>query len=80
MTCKGICIRHKASGRYANGHIRCQHCNIFIKYEGLRCPCCGYQLRTGPRHFRYGAKLREQKQVEVQVLFIILIRTPKAEI
>jgi hypothetical protein len=47
MTCKGTCIRHKGSGRYLNGHKRRQHCNIFIKYEGLRCPCCGYQLRVG---------------------------------
>ena len=46
MTCKGICIHHKASGRYAYRHKRCQHCNKFIKWEGLRCPCCGYQLRT----------------------------------
>ena len=69
MTCKGICIRHKVSGRYVNGHKRCQHCNIFIKYEGLRCPCCAYQLRAAPRYFRYKAKLREQKQVEVQVSY-----------
>ena len=69
MTCKGICIRHKVSGRYINGHKRCQQCNIFIKWEGLHCPCCGCQLRTGPRHFRYKAKLREQKQVEIQVLY-----------
>ena len=69
MTCKGTCIRHRVSGRYANGHKRCQHCNIFIKWEGLRCPCCAYQLRTGPRYFRYKAKLREQKQVQVKVSY-----------
>ena len=63
MTCKGICIRYQVSSRYVNGHRRCQHYNIFIKYEVLRCPCCGYQLRIGPRHFRYSAKLREQKQL-----------------
>jgi hypothetical protein len=69
MTCKGICIHHKASGRYVDGHKRCQQCNIFIKWEGLRCPCCRYQLREGPRNFRYKAKLREQEQVEVKVLY-----------
>jgi hypothetical protein len=69
MTCKGISIRHRVSGRYGNGRKHCQHCNIFIKYEGLRCPCCGYQLRMGPRYFGYKAKLGEQKQVEVQVLY-----------
>jgi hypothetical protein len=51
MTCKGICIRHKAQkpvgfGRYANGQKRCQICEIFIKWDGLWCPCCGYRLRT----------------------------------
>ena len=37
MTCKGICMRHKAqkpvgSGRYASGQKRCQICEIFIKW------------------------------------------------
>ena len=69
MTCKGICIRDKASGHYIYGHKRCKNCNLFIKWEGLRCPCCGYRLRTGPRYFRYKTKLREQKQVEVKILY-----------
>ena len=63
MTCKGICIRHKAqkpvgSGRYASGQKRCQICEIFIKWDGLWCPCCGYRLRTKPRNLKYKAKLR----------------------
>jgi hypothetical protein len=63
MTCKGICIRHKAqkpvgSGRYASGQKRCQICEIFIKWDGLWCPCCVYRLRTKPRNLKYKAKLR----------------------
>ncbi|MDP8888979.1 MAG: hypothetical protein M3M89_05055, partial [Thermoproteota archaeon] len=59
----GICIRHKAqkpvgSGRYASGQKRCQICEIFIKWDGLWCPCCGYRLRTKPRNLKYKAKLR----------------------
>ena len=55
MTCKGICVRYKAqkpvgTGRYASGQRRCQICEIFIKWEGLWCPCCGYMLRTHPRN------------------------------
>jgi hypothetical protein len=72
MTCKGICIRHKAQkpvgfGRYANGQKRCQICEIFIKWDGLWCPCCGYRLRTKPRNLKYKAKLRIKRQKELQM-------------
>ena len=68
MTCKGICIRHKArkpvgSGRYAIGQKRCQICELFIEWKGLWCPCCGYRLRTRPRNLKYKAKLRARKKV-----------------
>ena len=63
MTCKGICTKYKAqklvgTGRYASGQRRCQICEIFIKWEGIWCPCCGYRLRTKPRNLKYKAKLR----------------------
>jgi hypothetical protein len=70
MTCKGICVRHKAqkpvgSGRYASGQKRCQICEIFMKWDGLWCPCCGYRLRTKPRNLKYKAKLRaENKSIQ----------------
>ncbi|AFU57941.1 zinc finger C2H2 domain-containing protein [Candidatus Nitrososphaera gargensis Ga9.2] len=65
MTCKGICVRHRApkptnAGRYSTGQKRCQVCEIFIKWDGLWCPCCGYRLRTKPRNLKYKAKLREK--------------------
>jgi uncharacterized Zn finger protein (UPF0148 family) len=63
MPCNGICIRHKASRGYATGNKRCNRCNLFIKWDGLLCPCCGYKLRTRPRVSRYKEKLREQKQI-----------------
>ena len=66
MACKGICIRHKASYRYATGNKRCQVCEIFIKWDGIFCPCCGYRLRNGPRSFKFKAKLRIGKQIEKQ--------------
>ena len=38
-------------------------CNIFVKWDGIFCPCCGCRLRMGPRVFKYKAKLRiKQKQ------------------
>jgi hypothetical protein len=64
MPCNGICIRHKTSRGYATGNKRCNRCNLFIKWEGLWCPCCGYKLRIGPRLSKFKAKLREQKLIE----------------
>jgi len=71
MTCKGICTRYKAqkpvgTGRYASGQRRCQICEIFIKWEGLWCPCCGYRLRTKPRNLKYKAKLRARVEAEAE--------------
>ena len=72
MTCKGICSRYKAqkpvgTGRYASGQRRCQICEIFIKWEGLWCPCCGYRLRTKPRNLKYKAKLRARVEADAKV-------------
>jgi hypothetical protein len=72
MTCKGICTRYKAqkpvgTGRYASGQKRCQICEIFIKWEGLWCPCCGYRLRTKPRNLKYKAKLRARVEADSQL-------------
>jgi hypothetical protein len=75
MACKGICIRYKSYRRYAAGSKRCNQCNLFIKWDGLLCPCCGYKLRTRPRHSKYKTKLREQKQIEQAKKVKILYHT-----
>jgi len=85
MTCKGICVRYKAqkpvgTGRYASGQRRCQICEIFIKWEGLWCPCCGYRLRTKPRNLKYKAKLRarvEADSIEAQAATEIESEAPE---
>lgn len=65
MVCKGVeCKRHKALkpvgvGRYASGQKRCQTCEIFINFNGLRCPCCNSILRTLPRQLKYKTKYKE---------------------
>jgi hypothetical protein len=88
MTCKGICMRHKAqkpvgSGRYASGQKRCQICEIFIKWDGLWCPCCGYRLRTKPRNLKYKAKLRAREEIkkaqQSRVLFIQHMQVAKKQ-
>lgn len=65
MACKGICGRHKASrpkqgNRYGDpekggdGQKRCIMCEIFIKWDGMFCPCCSYKLRVKPRNLNKG--------------------------
>ena len=73
MTCNGICIRHKAdSNNYANGQKRCQICDLFMQWDGIFCPCCGYKLRNRPRNFS-NTKLREKKRIrettEAKILY-----------
>ena len=64
MRCRGICASYKTMkpttnfSRYLNGQKRCQICEIFIKWSGVRCPFCMYTLRTNPRSLKYKAKLR----------------------
>jgi hypothetical protein len=70
MTCKGICLRHRAPkpnghGRYSSGQKRCQVCEIFIKWDELWCPCCGFRLRTKPRNSafkgRFAIRTKQQQ-------------------
>ncbi|NMJ86253.1 MAG: hypothetical protein EX285_00135 [Thaumarchaeota archaeon] len=77
MVCKGRCASYKAQkptgvGRYALGQKRCQICEIFLKWDGLWCPCCGYRLRTKPRNLKYKTKLRAkidgQKIAEMKIM------------
>ncbi len=65
MGCKNICIQYKATGsfvggRYNLGQKRCQVCDVFIKWDGLRCPCCGFKLRIKPRNKEFKEKLRKR--------------------
>ena len=72
MTCKGICIRHRAQrpasyfGRYATGQKRCQVCSIFMKWDGAWCPCCGYRVRTKPRNSKFKQKLKITRIVHIE--------------
>ncbi|MGC2429222.1 MAG: hypothetical protein WA421_19480, partial [Nitrososphaeraceae archaeon] len=42
-------------GRYSIGQKRCQICDLFIKFEGVLCPCCNSKLRTRPRGYCFSA-------------------------
>jgi RNA polymerase subunit RPABC4/transcription elongation factor Spt4 len=59
--CNGICIRHKSikqhhQTNYTAGVKRCQVCEIFMKWDDLFCPCCGFRMRTRPRTRLYKDK------------------------
>jgi hypothetical protein len=76
MVCKGICVRHKAmkpvaTGRYSIGQKRCQVCEIFLKWDGLWCPCCGYRLRTSPRKSKFKAELRASKEIDKAKISVV---------
>ena len=62
MACKGIHDKYKrtrkvGTSNYIDGKKRCNHCEVFIEWDGIMCPCCGYKLRTKPRNKYYKAKL-----------------------
>ena len=63
MGCKNICKKYMASkpsnkqSRYAEGQKRCSVCEIYIKWDGLCCPCCGYKLRFRPINTRLRRKI-----------------------
>ena len=62
-TCNMICKKYRAqgsskNGRYLKGQKRCNSCEVFIYWDGLRCPCCGCALRSNPRNAKARKKLR----------------------
>ena len=74
MTCKGVCYRYKAHrpmpislgiSRYAAGQKRCQVCDMWIEWDGARCPCCSIRLRTHPRRRHNKVKFRHATGVKI---------------
>ena len=62
MVCKGICqqfreLKSEDGGIYEDGMKRCTKCNVNMKLEQLRCPCCNGLLRTKPRQGRSKNKI-----------------------
>ena len=40
MVCQGICERHRAEkNRYADNTKRGTSCNVYLSYDGVKCPC-----------------------------------------
>lgn len=71
MVCKGICYKYKSkksifngNGRYALGQKRCSICAIFVKWDGISCPCCNFTLRTKPRNTRNRHNLEKELMIK----------------
>ena len=51
--CKSKCELFKSihphGMRYEDGEKRCTICQIYVRIEMIRCPCCGSVLRTKKR-------------------------------
>jgi len=73
ISCSSICVRYKAitprsMGKYALGQKRCNSCNIFIHWDGIRCPCCNDRLRLAPRSSKYKEKFLKSKIIDKEFL------------
>lgn len=65
LSCKGTCKFWEAEKpRYAKGVPRCNICEIFLKWEGLFCPCCGYRVRLGPKNKKTREVWKRRLQIE----------------
>jgi len=70
MACKEICHKHKAvkpfgvNDRYGIGQKRCSTCEMFIKWGGTYCPCCGSMLRTKPKGTQQRQRLMVIQQIQ----------------
>ncbi len=69
MNCKEICSNYavkyspREGGRYESGQKWCSCCEIFIKFEGKRCPCCVCVLRGKPRDSKAREKIIQSFQI-----------------
>jgi len=71
--CGGNCIQYRApmppfnQSRYGIGQKRCTKCGIYIIYDGLWCPCCGFKLRTHRRSSKDKLQIRRDKDKREQL-------------
>lgn len=69
---KGICERYKAPKppsrigiRYSIRQKGCGMCGVFMKWNGLWCPCCGLMLRANPRNTIDRKRVSRRKRVVI---------------
>jgi len=71
--CNGNCkkfhvTRKFGKQRYLEGQKRCNTCEIFLKWDGLWCPCCNNRLRLSPRNGKNKVRFLETKSKRKEIL------------
>ena len=66
--CRGICKQYKNHVKPTDGNYydkqencRCSMCEMYMKWEGMFCPCCGYRVRRRPRSKEAAMKCQVQR-------------------
>ena len=83
--CRGICRQFKferVRAYYSEGAKLCKNCDgdsqfgVFIKYDGLRCPCCNGKLTSKPRQSdlkkKYYKSMGEQNKIPRAVVELVM--------
>jgi|LWDU01.1.fsa_nt_gi hypothetical protein len=67
--CTGLCLKYKFKSitprlsKYEQGASRCNNaCEVFIKWDGIFCPCCSIRLRKSCKS-KHQAERRLQKKL-----------------
>ena len=53
--CKDQCYKYQNQTKrkyYSDGNGRCKACEMYIKWTGKYCPCCGGRLRKKPKSLK----------------------------
>ena len=64
--CKGFCVvegqlvTKKSVRGDKDGFKRCSQCELYIKWDGLFCPCCKRKFKISPRNNKARQAYRER--------------------
>ncbi|MBM3904130.1 MAG: hypothetical protein FJ357_03205 [Thaumarchaeota archaeon] len=69
LICRGYCkTKYKEHlGEFSlkySGQKRCGTCDVYLKIQEIKCPCCKSVLHVRPRHSRAKTKYYESKNVQ----------------
>ena len=67
-SCRGKCSPHRVrTNMYENGQKRCNTCEVFLQWDGVRCPCCSRMLRTKSRYAKRAMKRCDTCKMEKRI-------------